>query len=152
MPRNLAGTSGQKGLRMADQLEFKVSEGLIKPIIHAKINAAIVEAMEGHERMIVEMVSAFMNQKVDHDGKASGYGANVPRVEWLANRLLEDAIKSALEKFLTEKKEFIAREVEKFFASKKGSSQLIEAMQGGIIKSLSDRWLTTISFNVKPVK
>lgn len=133
---------------MGDQLEFKVSESLVRPIIESKINSAIIEAMGGHERMIVEMVSAFMSQKVDTEGKLSSY-SNTKRVEWLANKLLEDAVKKALENFIESKKDVIASEIGKFFASKKGSSQLIAAIQEGILGSLTTRWTTSINFTHK---
>ena len=41
-----------------DQVEFKISEGLIRPIIEAKINAAIVEAMGGHDSKVDMMAPA----------------------------------------------------------------------------------------------
>jgi len=131
---------------MKDEIEFKISEGLIKPIIQSKINAAIVEAMGGHEKMIVDMVSAFMNQKVDSDGKSSSYGSAKPRFEQIAHKLLEEAIKEALSGYFQAKKDVLAKEVEKFFSSKKGSSLLTEAILKGILLGLGDRWRTTITF------
>lgn len=132
---------------MSDQLEFKVSEGLVRPIIEAKINSAIIEAMGGHERMIVEMVTAFMNQKVDGEGKTGGYNSNKPRYEWLTHKLLEDAVRKALQDYLDTKKEVLAREVQKFFSSKKGTNLLVEAVANGVLSGLGKTWRTTITFN-----
>jgi len=134
---------------MADQLNFTVSEGLIKPIIEAKIQSAIIEAMGGHERMIAEMVASYMNQPVDNDGKASGYSSNKPRLTWLAHRMVEDAMKAALTEWLKSKTGLLEKEFEKFFNSKKGTSRLIEAMQTGFLSALNDKWKTTILLNVE---
>lgn len=131
---------------MADGIDFKVSEGLIRPIIESKINAAIVEAMGGHERVIAEMVAGFLNQRVDSEGKDSGYSSNKPRLTWLVHKMLEEAMKKALTEFLEKKKGFLEKEFEKFFASKTGSHKVIEAMQNGFCDALKDKWRTTITF------
>jgi len=100
---------------MPDQVEFKISESLIKPILEAKINAAIIEAMGGHERMIADMLTAYMGQKVDNDGKESGYSSNKPRLNWLVQKMIEEALKKAMTEFLQTKKEILYQEFEKFF-------------------------------------
>ena len=107
---------------MADTLEFKISEGLIKPIIETKINEAVITAMGGHERLIADMITMYMNQKVDSDGKISNYGNSRPRIEWLSQTMVEEAVKEALKNFLSDKREFLQKEFERFFNSKKGSS------------------------------
>ncbi len=116
---------------MAEGIDFKISEGLIKPIIEAKINTAIAEAMGGHERMIAEMIAGFLNQRVDHEGKDNGYSSNKPRLTWLGQKMLEEAMKKALTEFLEKKKGLLEKEFEKFFASEAGRHKVIEAMQDG---------------------
>jgi ABC-type phosphate/phosphonate transport system substrate-binding protein len=133
-------------MKMADGIDFKVSEGLIRPIIESKINAAIVEAMGGHERMIAEMIASFLNQNVDSEGKASGYSSSKPRLSWLVHKMLEDAMQKALTEFLLKKKGLLEKEFEKFFASKAGSSKVVAAMQDGFCTALKDKWRTTITF------
>ncbi len=136
---------------MPDHLEFKISEGLILPIIEAKINAAIIEAMGGHDKMVAEMITAFMNQKVDSEGKEGrGYSCDKPRLSWLVTRMLEDAMKSALTEYLKTKQDKLQKEFEKFFNSKKGSDQLVKAMQDGLIAGLANQWTTTVTFKIPP--
>jgi len=132
---------------MADQLEFKISEGLIKPIIEAKINAAIVEAMGGHDKLVADMMTAYMNQKVDSEGKEDRYSNGKPRFEWLMNKMLTEAMKSALESYLSTKKEMLQKEFEKFFNSKKGASQVVSAMQDGLCAALTSKWNIHVNFN-----
>ncbi|MFA5408398.1 MAG: hypothetical protein WC343_06475 [Bacilli bacterium] len=131
---------------MADTLEFKISEGLIKPIIETKINEAIIASMGGHERLIADMITMYMNQKVDSDGKASNYGNSKPRIEWLSQTMIEEAVKEALKNFLSDKREFLQKEFERFFNSKKGSNQIVKALQEGVCAGLANRWATTITF------
>jgi hypothetical protein len=131
---------------MADQLEFKISEGLVRPIIDAKIKTAVVEAMGGHEIIIADMMKAYMSQRVDSEGKESGYSSSKPRLDWLVHKMLEDALKTALTQYIQSKTDFFEKEFQRFFASKKGTSQIISAMQDGFCKALTDKWRTTITF------
>lgn len=132
---------------MGDQLEFKVSESLVRPIIEAKINAAVIEAMGGAEKIVADMLKTYMSQKVDRDGKVSNYSDTAPRLEWLLHKMIEDALKEALKGFLQKKQDMLQREFEKFFASKQGSSQIIGALKEGFVKSLSEKWTSVIQFN-----
>lgn len=133
---------------MPDQLEFKISESLIRPIIEAKINSAIVEAMGGHEKMVSDMITAFMSQKVDYDGKESRYNDAKTRLDWLMTRMLEDAMKATLTEYLKSKQDFLQKEFERFFNSKKGTNQLVKAMQEGLCASLSEKWRTSVTFQL----
>jgi hypothetical protein len=132
---------------MSDQLEFKISESLIRPIIDAKIQSAIVEAMGGEKKMVADMVSCYMAQKVDCEGKVSRYSSDKARFDYLVGKMLEDAMKEALSTYLKEKTELLQKEFEKFFNSKKGTSLLIKAMQEGLCAGLSDKWRTTVTFS-----
>jgi hypothetical protein len=134
-------------MKMADQMEFKISEGLIKPIIQAKIHEAMITAMGGHEKLITDMLDTYMNQVVDNEGKPTNYNGK-PRLYHLANRMVEDALKTALIEYLKTKQALLEKEFTKFFESKKGTSQLIAAMQDGFCKALTDKWHFTI--NVAP--
>lgn len=131
---------------MTEPVELKISPEIIRPIIQAKINAAIVEMFEGHERLVSDMISMWMNQRVDSDGKVGGYSSNIPRYEQLIHKMLEDAMKKALDSYLSERKEFITQEFMKFFKSKAGSSALANALKEGVCESLKSKWLTSISF------
>ncbi len=132
---------------MGDQLEFKVSESLVRPIIEAKINAAVIEAMGGAEKIVADMLKTYMSQKVDNEGKSSGYSSNTPRLEYLLHKVIEGALQEALKAFLQKKQDMFQREFEKFFASKTGSSQIVAALKDGFIKSLTERWTSNITFN-----
>ncbi|KFO67878.1 hypothetical protein ER57_08120 [Smithella sp. SCADC] len=131
---------------MADTLEFKISEGLIKPIIETKINEAIVASMGGHERLISDMVAMYMNQKVDSNGNTTTYSSGKPRLAWLSETMINEAIKNTLQEYLKSKQEFLQKEFERFFNSKKGSSQIVKAMQEGLCAGLGECWRVSIKF------
>ena len=132
---------------MADTLEFKISEGLIKPIIETKINEAIIASMGGHESLVADMVVMYMNQKVDCAGNPTSYSSSKSRLTWLSETMINDAIKNTLKEYLKSKQEFLQKEFEKFFNSKKGSSQIVKAMQEGLCAGLGECWRVSIKFS-----
>lgn len=129
-----------------DNVEIKISQDLIKPIIEQKIQAALVEAMGSYPQMLEQIVKAFLTQKVDSSGKESGYSSDKPRMYHLVNTVLTNACKDAIINFMATKQSCMQAEFEKFFNSKKGQSQLIAAMQDGFLKSLNDKWRLHIEF------
>lgn len=134
---------------MGDQLEFKVSENLVLPIIKEKINAAVVEALGGHDEIVSSMMTAFMSQKVDYKGNPSENSYNnEPRLHYLAHKMVEDALTESLQAYMKTKTEFMQKEFEKFFNSKKGSSLVVKAMQEGFCDALKDKWRLSIQFKI----
>jgi len=135
-----------------DGIDFKVSEGLIKPIIETKIKMAIAEAMGGHEQLLDHLIEAFMRQKVDSSGNVDdrGYSGSKPRIDYLITKMMETAMKSAIEEYLAENLEIVRDAIVRYFKTKQGSARIITAIQEGLCKSFADKWLTKIEFNMQP--
>jgi len=133
---------------MEDKLEFKISPDLIMPIIKAKIETAIIEAMGGHKELIDSILEAYMSQKVSSEGKISSYSSDnkFTRIDFIMQQTLEVAVKDALKEFLANKQKEVAESISRYFASKKGSSELIRAIEEGILDSLKSNWATKIQF------
>jgi hypothetical protein len=129
-----------------EPVSLKIDQGIIRPIIEAKINEGIVEMMGGKEKLIEDMLGAWMTRLVDTDGKTGEYNSKIPRFEYLITQMLNEALKKALNAYLAERQEQITAEFSKYFKSKAGSSALAKALQEGVCASLKSQWLTSISF------
>jgi hypothetical protein len=88
-----------------------------------------------------------MNQKVDCAGNPTSYSSSKSRLTWLSETMINDAIKNTLKEYLKSKQEFLQKEFEKFFNSKKGSSQIVKAMQDGLCAGLGECWRVSIKFS-----
>lgn len=132
---------------MSEPVELKISSEVIKPIIQAKINTAIIEALGGHKDLIESFLDAWMTRKVDSDGKESNYNSTKPRIDYLLTKMLEEALKESLAELLKQRKGEIALEFAKYFKTKAGSNALMAALQNGVCKSLESAWMTSISFH-----
>ncbi len=137
---------------MSGELEFKVSSDLVKPIIEAKINAAVIEAMGGHERFIHDIVGKYLSEKVDENGKHNSYEREnrYTRAEAVLMGCINDAMKEQLAAIMAEKKEEFRDAILSFFRSKRGTSIIVDAITTGLAKSLASEWRTKIEFNLVP--
>ncbi len=125
---------------MNDPVSLSVSPEIIKPIIQAKIQAAIIDALGGNATLIQNSVLAIMNAKVDSNGKFSsnGYGSEKPLITWLCEELVKRSAEEAVREYFSTKKSLLVKEFEKQFAARKKS--IAEKMVDGIFNSTKSEW------------
>jgi hypothetical protein len=135
---------------MSDQIDIKVSQDLVKPIIEAKIKAAIIQALDGEKKILEGILDAYMMQKVDERGKpGSGYNSDKPRIDWLLTSCIEDALRDAIKEHLSQNQEQFTQEFLKYFQSKRGSNLIVKAMQEGLLESMSSNWRFSIGLHLQ---
>lgn len=114
-------------------VEFKINEDLIKGVVSEKMKAAIVEAWGGKEKLLSDIIDAYMDCKVNENGNVSNYGSEnkYRRSDILIHRMLEKAMADALSLFLQERQEELKTALAKHFATKQGTSMLVKSMAAG---------------------
>lgn len=79
-------------------VNLSISQEVVKPIIEAKIQAAITKELEGAATMMDRIVYRVLMAKVDSDGKESCYArGDLTYVQWLCQECIRKAALSALE-------------------------------------------------------
>jgi hypothetical protein len=136
---------------MADSVDIKISQDLIKPIIESKIQMAIIDSLGDGEKVIADMVKYYMSQKVDSKGNTSSYhsSSDVPRLEYFAKMMIEEAIKNSVKEWTKENTILIQQQITSYFKSKRGSSMLVDAINSGIVKSLESIYSFQVVINPK---
>jgi preprotein translocase subunit SecA len=141
------------GDEMSGDVELKISKDVVKPILEAKVRAALLESLDaGYEQIVHDMLNHYMNEKVDSKGKPSDYrgDANRRRIDFLLNNCIEEAVKSAIVEHVQKDQEKLAGEVQKYFKSKKGSNKLSRAVSEGLLQNITNSWRFTVNVNVDP--
>lgn len=126
-------------------LNLQIDEQLVKPIIEAEVQAAIVRQLEKDHNLIPKMVASAVGLKVDRDGKVSRYQGdnNYTYIEWLCNDAIQKAAHGAMTKFIAENMPLIEAELSKQLTkSKKG---LAAAFVTGLAESMKTRWTFKVS-------
>jgi hypothetical protein len=134
---------------MADSVDVKVSDGLIRPIIDAKITEAIAGALRGYENLVANAVARVLSQKVDSKGMPSnqGYSSDVPFLEWLCNDAIQRAAKVAVQKWVEANTETLQDEFLRQLKTKKGP--LVKAFIGGLAGSLQSEYRFSVNVAFK---
>lgn len=117
-------------------IALTISNDLVKPIIDAKIQAAIVGALGDGADLIKGAVAKALEYKVDRDGKISSYSGDnkYPYLEVIAERLIREATRKALEMWIAENQPKIEAELKKALA--KSGSKLAAAFANGLLESV----------------
>lgn len=115
---------------MAETINLEISQNLVKPILEEKIKLAVLEAFEGKERMVSEIVNAVISQKVDAEGKVSKYDSDnkYSYVDILIRRRLNEAVRGCIGSMIEEAQPQIIAEITKQLKTKKGISDFAKAM------------------------
>ena len=132
-------------------VSMSVGKDVIKPIVEAKIQAALVDALGGNGLLVENAVRAIINTKVDDKGSfttSDYYGK--PLIEWLCQYLIKQAAEQAIRTHIEKQKDFLVREFERQFAKK--SKTIAESMVAGILDSTKSTWSFNLGVSYKEKK
>jgi len=122
-----------------DTVNVEVSKELVAPIIDAKIQAAIVSAMDGTGATLIDAaVARALNVNVDENGKRSDYRCAKPYITHVADKLIQEAAKDALTAWVAKNKPAITKAFEAHFNRSK--SKLAKAFVDSLCETASSSW------------
>jgi hypothetical protein len=108
---------------------------LIAPAINAHVEAAVVQALNGHEALIKELVSKICGQLVNAEGKSDGWHCNTPWLTWAVQNIIKDAVKKSIEAHLSTNTERIQKAIDA--EMKKSNSKLVQSLVDGMSSALA---------------
>ena len=128
-----------------DNVNVQIGADLIAPIVQAKVNAAIVEAIGDKQAFVESVVAAMLKRKVDSEGKVNSYhGSNTHNmVDWLCRKAIQDAVKEGLESLMQESKPMIKAAIVKQLKSRPG--MLAKALVDGFGAATANRYRVNIA-------
>src|SRR5512139_1878185 len=124
---------------MADEMKVTLPEGVVKPIIEAQV----VAALQGHERLITEMVRFVLDKQVNND--RTGY-RQVPFIEWICRTEIERAVQEGVRGWVSSQSTAIQKEVERQLRTQvRGiATMLVKAVSDGAV----NKWQLHIGVKV----
>lgn len=132
---------------MADQVDIKVSEGLVRSIIEAKVQAAISEALMDHAGVVEQVVSAALQQKVDDNGQVSKYSSEnrFTYLEWLCRSVIRTAATEATVRWAATRQKELEEEFFKQLQTKKTATMLAKSCLAGVIDAAGSQYRLNVS-------
>ena len=133
---------------MSDEVNVQISQALVKPIIDAKIGAAIVEAIGDPRAFCEDLAGKIMSIQVDENGKHTGYSHQdrYTFVEAICRREIRKAIEAALVDWIQEHKKVLELAVQNEL--KRRPSAVAKALVGGLAEMTKDHRSLTVKFEL----
>jgi len=123
---------------MADEMKVSLPEGVVKPIIEAQV----IAALQGQERLITEMVRFVLNQNVRDKNSYK----DIPFLEFTCREVICQAVDAAVRRWVADQQALIEKEVE---------AQLRRQVRGiatALVKAVSagatEKWRLTVAVKV----
>lgn len=134
-------------------VNLTISKDIVNPIVTAKVQEAIVAALGGEDKLISDLLDRIINQKVDKDGKVSGYSSSnkYTWLELMVNNQIKDAIREELKKQIASMSSKIRELVIKQLQTKRGSNTVARALLDGLNDTLNNSWKSKIEVTIEPI-
>lgn len=119
-----------------DTVNLEISKEIVKPIVEAKVNAAIIEALNGHEQLIEAAVARVLSTKVDSKGNPDtyGYSSSITFMQWLCKDAITAAAREAIREWITQNRQKMVDEFLKQIRKK--DSMFAKAFVDGLGKAV----------------
>ena len=135
---------------MVDEVNVQISRELIKPIIEAKIQAAIISELRNIDDLIPKFVeAALVRYKVNEEGEQSKYSGDnkYSFIEAMCQRTIQQAAREAFAEYIKERQPQIKAEFTKVLKTQKHQKAVVRAMVDGLETCVEKDW--RFVFNAK---
>ena len=125
---------------MADVLNVEISKNLVEPIVQAKIQAAVVSALESPQLLIEELVRKCLNMKVDRDGKVQDYASHNKHswIDILCRQSIQKAVEEAMKEWVAENQKLLKDQVKRQIST--SPAKFAKMFCDGLADSLNCSW------------
>lgn len=134
-----------------DSVSLEISKDIVKPIVTAKIQEAILEALGGADEVIKKVTETILTQKVDSKGQPSNYSYDsMSYLDYVVTNQIKEAIKEELTKQIIDSSSVIKDAIIKLVQTKNGANMVAKALLDGMNKTFESSWRSEIKINIKP--
>jgi len=136
---------------MGNDVNLQIGQDVIRPIIEAKIQAAIVAELSSVKGAVIdEIVRNLLTVRVDENGKRSGYSSDRPFLEWVVKDAVMNMTKVALKETLEVHGAAIREEISKAIIRQKRS--IADVFVAHLLSATEDKWRTTVNVQFEKPK
>lgn len=119
-------------------MTLNVDNDLVKPVIEAEIQAAVVRELGKMNDLIPQMIKTVISTKVDSDGRANGYSGNKTYLEWAFQSTMHGAIKKAITEWINGNQEELQKELAKQIMASK--SEFAQSVLKAVVGAVENQW------------
>jgi uncharacterized membrane-anchored protein YjiN (DUF445 family) len=132
---------------MPGDVEIKVGADLVRPVLEAKIQAAIASELHNADGLMHAAIAAALSVKVNDKGRVdkSDYYNRETLIEWLAKTAIHKAAEAAIREWVEKQQPKLQKALEQQLAKKTGG--IAKAMVEGLAETLKDNWKFNVTCN-----
>ena len=124
---------------MTDQpVSVNVPSDVIRPVIQAHVEAAIIAALGDQSELVAKAVSVILGSRVDEHGKPSSYSDAVPYMTWLARNMVREAATEAMKAWIASHKPQLEKAL--LAAMKASMGRTARALCDSIGRTAAEHW------------
>ena len=127
-------------------VNLSVSKEIIQPIIDAKVNTAICEALSGSKDIVAKVVSTVLEMKVNDKGERSSYSSEVSYIQWLCSKAIQDASKQAVTNYIAGSNEKLVEAIQKNLQN--NTKSIAVNLVNSFIEATKNSWTMKVDINV----
>lgn len=134
---------------MSDAVKLEIATEVVRPIIEAQIQAAIVRELNNTPNLVEKMIEAAMLEKVSSDGRKSNYSSDnrYSYIDVLAQKAIRDSAQQAMQEWIKENQAKLKRELKRQLASH--PEELAASFIAGLTKSAESDWRMTTNITLR---
>ena len=145
------GNATRKETVMSDgnAVDVKVGADLVRPIIEAKIHAAVVEALKSTPQVTEQIVARMLTTRCDRSGKVSEYHSHNKHtiVEVVMMKTIEGEVQKVLADWVEKSKPQIAESFRRQLEKKSQVNALTKAFLAAITEAMQSKWRMSITYD-----
>ena len=128
-------------------MTLNVDRGLVKPIVEAEIQAAIVRELEKDTNLVPKLVQAALQEKVDQEGKRTGRSYDKYLfIDVLCRDAIQKAAVAAMREYIDENVDTLRAEIKRQIKASAGG--LAEVFVNSLVQSLESKWSFTVRIDL----
>ena len=136
------------------EVNVSIGKDLIEPIIKAKVQAAIVQAVSGEQDLVTRFISQALEIKVDENGKVNynDYNNKYTLLEYMCIDTLRDCAKQAIRSWMEDNKKEIQKALTAQLKTTKTTTTFAKAILGGLTNSIQSDWRMDVKVELNSLK
>ena len=127
-------------------VNLQISKDIVNPIIAAKVQEAILEALGGKDKLVENVINNILYDKVNDKGVKSSYSSDnkFTYLDVLVTQQIGLAVKQELENIIKEQSSVIKESLLKHIKTKAGSDKVAKALLDSFTGTFPNSWRSSI--------
>ena len=136
------------------EVNVSIGKDLIEPIIKAKVQAAIVQAVSSEQDMVTRFIAQALETKVDKNGKVNyhDYDNKYTMLEYMCIDTLRECARQAIRRWIDENKSEIQKALTAQLKTTKTTSTFAKAILNGLTNSIKSDWRMNVKVELNSLK